>query len=166
MGEEIKRVRQTINYLHTNSPNLICVVNTTGTPYYEKQPLKDVVIWYGLSQGIGDGILKDVADNIQGYTFDAAAAGPFVREIVRDFFATYADVWPAERRTRQTRALLPPERRPERTARGRGDRLDGGGPADDAHPQEHVGSPRSRRWTTSTVLNDPALAASGDPGGE
>ena len=92
MGEEIKRVRQTINYLHTNSPNLICVVNTTGTPYYEKQPLKDVVIWYGLSQGIGDGILKDVADNIQGYGFDPADAGPFVREIVRDFFATYADV--------------------------------------------------------------------------
>lgn len=92
MGEEIKRVRQTINYLHTNSPNLICVVNTTGTPYYEKQPLKDVVIWYGLSQGISDNILKDVADNIQGYGFDSADSGPFVREIVRDFFATYADV--------------------------------------------------------------------------
>lgn len=92
MGEEIKRVRQTINYLHTNSPNLICVVNTTGTPYYEKQPLKDVVIWYGLSQGISDGILKDVADNIKGYGFDSANAGPFVREIIRDFFADYADV--------------------------------------------------------------------------
>ncbi len=92
MGEGIKRVRQTINYLHTNSPNLICVVNTTGTPYYEKQPLKDVVIWYGLSRGISDGILKDVADNIQGYGFDAADAGPFVREIIRDFFADYADV--------------------------------------------------------------------------
>ena len=92
MGEEIKRVRQTINYLHTNSPNLICVVNTTGTPYYEKQPLKDVVIWYGLSQGISDNILKDVAENIKGYGFDSANAGPFVQEIVRDFFADYADV--------------------------------------------------------------------------
>ena len=74
MGEEIKRVRQTINYLYTNSPNLICVVNTTGTPYYEKQPL------------------KDVADNIKCYGFDSANAGPFVREIIRDFFADYADV--------------------------------------------------------------------------
>ena len=92
MGEEIKRVRQTINYLHTNSPNLVCVVNTTGTPYYEKQPLKDVVIWYGLSQGISDNILKDVAENIKGYGFDSANAGPFVQEIVRDFFADYADV--------------------------------------------------------------------------
>ena len=92
MGEEIKRVRQTINYLHTNSPNLVCVVNTTGTPYYEKQPLKDVVIWYGLSQGISDNILKDVAENIKGYGFDSANAGPFVQEIVRDFFADYAHV--------------------------------------------------------------------------
>jgi len=92
MGQEIKRVRQTINYLHANSPNLICVVNTTGTPYYEKQPLKDVVIWYGLSQGIGDGILKDVAGNVLGYGFDPAGAGPFVREIIRDFFGRYADV--------------------------------------------------------------------------
>lgn len=92
MGERVKRVRQTINYLHERSPNLICVVNTTGTPYYEKQPLKDVVIWYGLSQGIADGILKDVADNVLGYGFDPADAGPFVREIIRDFFAQYGNV--------------------------------------------------------------------------
>jgi hypothetical protein len=26
------------------------VVNTTGTPYYPKQPLRDVVVWYGLSE--------------------------------------------------------------------------------------------------------------------
>ncbi len=52
MGQSLKRVRQTVDYLHHESPNLVCVVNTTGTPYFHRQPLRDVVTWYGLSQGI------------------------------------------------------------------------------------------------------------------
>ncbi|MCG8350225.1 MAG: hypothetical protein MI924_20865 [Chloroflexales bacterium] len=43
-GRKLKRVRQTVDYLHEHSPNLICVVNTTGTPYVARQPLRDVVI--------------------------------------------------------------------------------------------------------------------------
>ena len=92
MGEELKKVRKTVDYLHHNSPNLICVVNTTGTPYYQKQPLKDVVTWYGLSEGIKDRILKDVSGNILAYSFDAGNADKFIAEVVRDFFAEHGDV--------------------------------------------------------------------------
>jgi type III restriction enzyme len=90
LGTDLKRVRQTVDYL-AQSTNVIAVINTTGTPYFQRQPLKDVVIWYGLAQGIGDGILKEVADNIYDYEFDDANTDEFVAEVVRDFFATYGD---------------------------------------------------------------------------
>ncbi|MFN2544807.1 MAG: nucleotidyltransferase domain-containing protein [Actinomycetota bacterium] len=86
----LKRVRQTVDYLVENT-NVVCVVNTTGTPYFKRQPLKDVVVWYGLSQGIRDGILKDVSGNIQGYDFSGDAAA-YVDHVIRDFFADYRDV--------------------------------------------------------------------------
>ena len=91
IGARLKRVRQTVNYLHENT-DVICVVNTTGTPYYERQPLRDVVIWYGLSQGIRDDILKAVDGNIYAYDFDQQHADRFVAEVVRDFFQTFGDV--------------------------------------------------------------------------
>jgi type III restriction enzyme len=90
VGQRLKRVRQTVDYLHEKT-NLICVVNTTGTPYFERQPLRDVVIWYGLSQGIRDDILKSVEGNIYAYDFDTQQAGHFVREVVTDFFKTYGE---------------------------------------------------------------------------
>ena len=86
----LKKVRRTVDYL-AEQTNVVCVVNTTGTPYHRRQPLKDVVIWYGLSQGIAEGILKDLAGNIQGYELDGQADA-FVAEVVRDFFGTYRDV--------------------------------------------------------------------------
>ncbi len=89
VGKQLKRVRQTVDYLHQKT-NLIAVVNTTGTPYYERQPLRDVVIWYGLSQGIRDNILKSLDDSIYAYEFDDARQ--FVAEVVTDFFRTYGDV--------------------------------------------------------------------------
>lgn len=92
LGRDLKRVRQTVDYLHRHSPNLICVVNTTGTPYFERQPLKDVVIWYGLSEGIADEILKEVSGSIQAYSFAAHNADQFVAEVIRDFFRDYANV--------------------------------------------------------------------------
>ncbi|TEU10953.1 MAG: restriction endonuclease subunit R [Anaerolineales bacterium] len=91
IGTRLKRVRQTVNYLHEQT-DVICVVNTTGTPYYERQPLRDVVIWYGLSEGIRDDILKAVDGNIYAYDFDQQHADRFVAEVVRDFFQTYGDV--------------------------------------------------------------------------
>jgi type III restriction enzyme len=87
----IKKVRRTVDYLAANT-NVICVVNTTGTPYFERQPLRDVVMWYGLSEGIRDGILKPVADNIHAYSYDSEHADRLVREVVRDFFGSYGDV--------------------------------------------------------------------------
>lgn len=86
----LKKVRRTVDYL-AEQTNVICVVNTTGTPYHKRQPLKDVVIWYGLSQGIAENILKDLAGNIQGYDL-GGHTDAFVAEVIRDFFGTYRDV--------------------------------------------------------------------------
>ena len=90
LGTRLKRVRQTVDYLHA-STNVIAVVNTTGTPYFERQPLRDVVVWYGLGRGIADGILKEVADNIQSFTFEADQADEFVSAVVTDFLHDYGD---------------------------------------------------------------------------
>ena len=92
LGTELKKVRKTVDYLHHNSPNLVCVVNTTGTPYFKKQLLRDVVIWYGLSEGIKHGILKEVSGNIYSYSFDEKNTDKFVTAIVKEFFKTYRDV--------------------------------------------------------------------------
>jgi len=89
LGEELKRVRQTVDYL-SEQTNLLVVVNTTGTPYYGKQILKDVVYWYGLSQGIKDGILKEVRGNIIAYP--DVEDEQFIEEIINDFFNNYKDV--------------------------------------------------------------------------
>ncbi len=84
---ELKKVRKTVDYLAANT-NVIAVVNTTGTPYFRRQPLKDVVIWYGLSEGIRDGILKDVSGNIQAFDFEGRT-DVYVRHVVEDFFREY-----------------------------------------------------------------------------
>ncbi|MBI2843977.1 MAG: DEAD/DEAH box helicase family protein [Armatimonadetes bacterium] len=91
LASELKKVRKTVDYLHENSPNLICVVNTTGTPYYQRQLLRDVVVWYGLSEGIRDGILKEVAGSIQAFSFDDNVEA-YVAHVVGDFFADYGNV--------------------------------------------------------------------------
>jgi len=90
LDTRLKRVRQTVDYLAENT-QVICVVNTTGTPYYKRQPLKDVVIWYGLSEGIADGYLKELAGNIQAYDF-AGNVEQYAAHVIRDFFETYGDV--------------------------------------------------------------------------
>jgi hypothetical protein len=98
IGAQLKRVRQTVDYLHEKT-DLVCVVNTTGTPYYERQPLRDVVIWYGLSEGIRDNILKAVDGSIYAYDFDQQHAGQFVARccaISSALMATF--VCPAARR--------------------------------------------------------------------
>lgn len=88
---ELKKVRKTVDYLH-QSTNLICVVNTTGTPYFQRQPLRDVVIWYGLSQGIRENILKELAGNVQSFDFDEANTSQFISHVIQDFFKDYGDV--------------------------------------------------------------------------
>ena len=89
LAEELKRVRQTINYI-SEKTNLIVVVNTTGTPYFNRQLLRDVIYWYGLSQGIEDGILKEVRGNIVAY--QDVSDEDFIIDIVKDFFNKYKEV--------------------------------------------------------------------------
>jgi len=89
LEKDLKKVRKTVDYL-SDETNLIVVVNTTGTPYFKKQILKDVVYWYGLSQGISDGILKELNDSI--YSFDKVTNNQFLEKILEDFFTEYKDV--------------------------------------------------------------------------
>lgn len=89
LGEELKRVRATVNYINDES-KVIVVVSTTGTPYYKRQILKDVVYWYGLSQGIKDGILKEIKDNIIAYP--DVSHKHFLEDVVSDFFKNYKNV--------------------------------------------------------------------------
>lgn len=86
----IKKVRRTIDYL-ARETNLIVVVNATGTPYFQRQPLRDVVAWYGLGEGIKDGVLKELADNIKVLDLGDAEAAQLVTEVIDDFTAAY---WP------------------------------------------------------------------------
>lgn len=88
VAQGIKKVRRTVDYLAENT-NLIVTVNTTGTPYFERQPLKDVVIWYGLGEGIRDGVLKEVAHNVRVFDMDESRATDLVREVVDDFVRDY-----------------------------------------------------------------------------
>jgi hypothetical protein len=90
LDAELKKVRKTVDYLAANT-NVICVVNTTGTPYFQRQPLKDVMVWYGLSEGIKDDILKDLAGNIQAYDFSGEAKA-YLTHVIEDFFKDYGNV--------------------------------------------------------------------------
>ena len=89
LGEELKKVRKTVDYL-AESTNVLVVINTTGTPYYGRQILRDVVYWYGLSQGINDGILKEVRNNIIGY--EEVGDEDFLNAVIVDFFDNYKDI--------------------------------------------------------------------------
>jgi len=101
MDADLKKVRKTVDYLHNphsesekreaHETQLVCVVNTTGTPYFQRQPLRDVVAWYGLSEGIHDGILKEVAGNIYGIDFQGNEK-EYLSFVVEDFFKTYGEV--------------------------------------------------------------------------
>jgi len=86
LDKELKKVRKTVDYLSANT-NVIVVVNTTGTPYYKKQMLRDVVFWYGLAQGIKDGILKEVKDSIISY--QDVTSEQFVNQVLGDFLNQY-----------------------------------------------------------------------------
>jgi hypothetical protein len=112
-------VRQTVDYLHQKT-NLMCVVNTTGTPYYERQPLRDVVIWYGLSQGIRDGILKEVAGNIRAFDFEGDVASDYLGySWWRISFREYGEVDAARRHACEAGDLLPADGRRAGAAAGR-----------------------------------------------
>lgn len=87
----IKKVRRTVDYLAAET-SLMVVVNTTGTPYFERQPLRDVVVWYSLGQGIADGVLKELANNIRVFDLDEAETEHLVERVVSDFIDTFWEV--------------------------------------------------------------------------
>lgn len=84
----IKKVRRTIDYL-AEETNLIVVINATGTPYFERQPLRDVVVWYGLGEGIRDGVLKELAKNIKVFDLGDGDADTLVANVIDDFVNDY-----------------------------------------------------------------------------
>ena len=86
--EKQKRVRQTIDFIHAETP-IVAVVNTTGTPYYKKQPLKEVIVWYGLGDGIRDNILKDLSGGIHQYDIRARGEREVFADIITEFFKAY-----------------------------------------------------------------------------
>jgi len=53
----IKKTKDTINRIHENKALVNCI-NMTGTPYINGQMIPNVVYYYGLKEGIQDGILK------------------------------------------------------------------------------------------------------------
>lgn len=89
IGDDLKKVRETINHIHENK-ELVCVVNTTGTPYADKKMLKDVIFWYGLEDGIKDGILKSLHHGVKQYNFETEnEEKDVVFDIINNFFSKY-----------------------------------------------------------------------------
>lgn len=89
--EKIKRVRETINYIQENTP-VIAVINTTGTPYHKKQILKEVIVWYGLREGIEDNILKTLTDGIHRYDMREKSEETVFASIIGEFFKSHGNV--------------------------------------------------------------------------
>lgn len=89
--DKLKRARETINYIHKQTP-VVAVVNTTGTPYYKKQHLKEVIVWYGLGDGIKDNVLKDLNNGIHQYNIGSQSEGEVFNDIIGEFFSRYGDV--------------------------------------------------------------------------
>ena len=91
IDKDLKRMRGTVNYINDNT-SLIAVINTTGTPYYKKQVLREVVAWYSLGKGIEDNILKSLYDGIIRYDIGDRSDEDVIREIIHIFFESYGDV--------------------------------------------------------------------------
>ncbi len=91
MDKELKRVRETVNYINEET-RLIAVVNTTGTPYYKRQMLREVVAWYSLGEGIEDNILKSLNNGIIHYDIGERSDEDVIRDVIVEFFKNYAGV--------------------------------------------------------------------------
>lgn len=83
---DLKKTRQTIDYLHGNAP-LVGVVNLTGTPYVNNRMIADVVYHYGLKEGIEKGILKQVRFSEYTNVKDES----FIKEVVSAFWDEYGE---------------------------------------------------------------------------
>ena len=89
MDKELKRVRETVNYIKKQK-GVIAVINTTGTPYYKRQMLREVVAWYSLGEGIKDNILKSLHRGIVHYQYwTAVLRKKSLRNVIDLFFKNY-----------------------------------------------------------------------------
>ena len=91
MDKELKRVRETVNYIKAQQ-GVIAVINTTGTPYYKRQMLREVVAWYSLGEGIKDNILKSLHRGIVHYHIGSAPEEEVIQNVIDLFFNNYGDV--------------------------------------------------------------------------
>src|SRR3989338_6973637 len=82
----LKKTRQTINYLHGNTP-LVGVANFTGTPYVSNKMIADVVYHFGLKQGIEKGILKQV----RFFEYSQVKSNKFIKDVVDKFWGEYGE---------------------------------------------------------------------------
>lgn len=82
----LKKTRQTIDYLHKNTP-LVGVVNLTGTPYVSNKMIADVVYHFGLKAGIEQGILKKPDFTNYGNV----RSQKFLEEVIDTFASKYAE---------------------------------------------------------------------------
>lgn len=82
----LKKIRQTINYLHGNAP-LIGVANFTGTPYVNNKMIADVVYHFSLKQGIEKGILKQV----RFFEYSQVKSGKFIKDVIDKFWDEYGE---------------------------------------------------------------------------
>jgi hypothetical protein len=86
MDAELKRTRETIEYIHGSKP-LVSVVNLTGTPYVQNKMIADVVYHFGLKAGIERGILKQV----RILDYGNVRSEKFVEEVVETFLNEYGE---------------------------------------------------------------------------
>lgn len=93
MDKDLKRMRETVNYIN-NKTKVRAVLNTTGTPYYKRQMLREVIAWYSLSDGIRDNILKNITHGVVQFPVVSSSdkEQDIIRDIIKDFFNRYGDV--------------------------------------------------------------------------
>ena len=91
MDKELKRVRETVNYIKEKK-GVIAVINTTGTPYYKRQMLREVVAWYSLGEGIKDNILKSLHRGIVHYHIGDGSEEEVIGNVVETFFENFGHV--------------------------------------------------------------------------
>ena len=91
MDKELKRVRETVNYIKEQK-GVIAVINTTGTPYFKRQMLREVVAWYSLGEGIKDNILKSLHRGIVHYHIGDGPEEEVIENVIDLFFENFGDV--------------------------------------------------------------------------
>ncbi len=85
---KLKKVKKTIDFLNEEGKTaLVGVVNLTGTPYIKSKMIDEVVYFFGLSEGIRRGILKQV--KVLNYV--NVENKEFVEKVLKKFFENYKE---------------------------------------------------------------------------